>query len=63
MLEGEFLGGIEGIGLGAFNFVAWDVAPDGSFVVFPEDPSGAGLDHATFVLNWTNELVRTLSPE
>ncbi|MEE2777298.1 MAG: serine/threonine-protein kinase [Acidobacteriota bacterium] len=56
-VQGNFLGGLGGINLGLVVFDDYAVDPDDqSFAFFSGDDEASRRHHATFVLNWLNEL-------
>jgi serine/threonine-protein kinase len=61
LFDGNFRGGIFGITVFGYIFRDFDVAPDGKrFVMFPAEEDRTAQTHVTVVLNWLDELNRTL---
>jgi dipeptidyl aminopeptidase/acylaminoacyl peptidase len=57
-ITGSFVGGISGVQAGNYFFPDYDVAQDGSFVLFAGDEMPQGVTTAKLVTGWFSELER-----
>jgi serine/threonine-protein kinase len=57
-ITGNFVGGLIGVQAGNYFFPDYDVAPDGSFVLFAGDELPEGVTTAKLVTGWFSELER-----
>jgi hypothetical protein len=57
-ITGAYVGGLSGVQAGNFFFPDYDVAPDGSFVLFSGDELPEGVTTAKLVTGWFSELRR-----
>jgi serine/threonine-protein kinase len=60
-ITGDFVGGLVGVQAGNYFFPDYDVAPDGSFVLFAGDALPQGVTTAKLVTGWFSELKRLTS--
>jgi serine/threonine-protein kinase len=64
LFDGSFRGGAQGMAVLGYAFPDYDVsAATGDFVMFPESEQEGRGAHVNLVLNWGEELLRTLPPE
>ena len=57
-ITGTYVGGLGGVQAGNYYFSDYDVAPDGSFVLFAGDEMPEGVTTAKLVTGWFSELQR-----
>ncbi len=57
-ITGSYVGGLGGVQVGNYFFTDYDVAPDGSFVLFSGDDLPEGVTTAKLVTGWFSELTR-----
>jgi serine/threonine-protein kinase len=57
-ISGDYIGGLNGVQAGNYFFPDYDVAPDGSFVLFAGDEQPEGVTTAKLVTGWFGELRR-----
>jgi serine/threonine-protein kinase len=57
-ITGSYVGGLSGVQAGNYFFPDYDVAPDGSFVLFTGDEMPEGVTTAKLVTGWFSELKR-----
>ena len=57
-ITGSYVGGLGGVQAGNYFFPDYDVAPDGSFVLFSGDDLPQGVTTAKLVTGWFDELER-----
>jgi serine/threonine-protein kinase len=57
-ITGSYIGGLNGVQAGNYFFPDFDVAPDGSFVLFAGDEQPEGVTTAKLVTGWLSELQR-----
>jgi serine/threonine-protein kinase len=57
-ITGSYVGGLNGVQAGNYFFPDYDVAPDGSFVLFAGDELPEGVTTAKLVTGWFSELQR-----
>ncbi len=57
-ITGTYVGGLGGVQAGNYFFSDYDVAPDGSFVLFSGDEMPEGVTTAKLVTGWFSELQR-----
>jgi Tol biopolymer transport system component len=57
-ISGTYVGGLNGVQAGNYFFPDYDVAPDGSFVLFSGDELPEGVTTAKLVTGWFSELRR-----
>jgi Tol biopolymer transport system component/predicted Ser/Thr protein kinase len=57
-ITGNYVGGLSGVQAGNYFFPDYDVAPDGSFVLFSGDAMPEGVTTAKLVTGWFSELER-----
>jgi len=57
-ITGNYVGGLIGVQAGNYFFPDYDVAPDGSFVLFAGDEQPEGVTTAKLVTGWFSELKR-----
>ena len=57
-ITGSYVGGLGGVQAGNYFFPDYDVAPDGSFVLFSGDDLPQGVTTAKLVTGWFGELER-----
>ena len=57
-ITGSYVGGLNGVQAGNYFFPDYDVAPDGSFVLFAGDELPEGVTTAKLVTGWFSELKR-----
>ncbi len=60
-ISGNYVGGLIGVQAGNYFFPDYDVAPDGSFVLFAGDELPEGVTTAKLVTGWFSELKRLTS--
>ena len=60
-ITGNYVGGLIGVQAGNYFFPDYDVAPDGSFVLFAGDELPEGVTTAKLVTGWFSELKRLTS--